>query len=93
MNFSQARRSQAQALSSLLVGFFCAATLAAGAKSDSKSKVDFNRYIRPILSDNCYACHGPDAGKRKAGLRFDLKEGALARLKSDNYAIVPGDLA
>jgi len=63
--------------------------LSAGA-AEARRKVDFNRDIRPILSENCYACHGPDSGKRKAGLRFDLKEGALARLKSDNFAIVPG---
>src|SRR5205085_141046 len=36
-----------------------------------------------------YACHGPDSGKRKAGLRLDLKDGAFAQLKSDNFAIVP----
>ena len=35
-------------------------------------KVDYNRDIKPILSDNCYACHGPDAGTVKAGLRLDL---------------------
>lgn len=54
------------------------------------SKIDFNRDIRPILSDNCYACHGPDAEKRKAGLRLDLKDGAFAPLKSENFAIVAG---
>ena len=37
-------------------------------------KVDFNRDIRPIFSDNCYTCHGPDAGKRKAGLRLDRQD-------------------
>ena len=37
-------------------------------------KIDFNRDVRPILSDNCYSCHGPDAGHRKAELRLDTKE-------------------
>ncbi len=63
----------------------------AGEPSSAK-KVDFNYEIRPILSDKCFNCHGPDAGKRKAGLRFDTKEGAFARLKSDGHAIVPGNL-
>src|ERR1043166_2056477 len=54
-------------------------------------KIDFNRDIRPIFSENCYACHGPDANKRKAGLRLDQKEDAFKQLKSGNYAIVAGD--
>src|ERR1043165_1170387 len=94
MDISAARRVQAQALGCLLMGILShTAVLADGAKVDPNSKVDFNRDIRPVLSDNCYACHGPDSNKRKAGLRFDLKEAALARLKSDNFAIVPGDVA
>ena len=60
------------------------------APAATASKVDFNRDIRPILSDNCYACHGPDSNKRKAGLRLDLRDGALGKLKSDAFAIVPG---
>ncbi len=56
------------------------------------TKVDFNHQIRPILADKCFNCHGPDAGKRKAGLRLDTKEGAFAKLKSDGHAIVPGNL-
>ncbi|SHI65408.1 Planctomycete cytochrome C [Arenibacter nanhaiticus] len=42
--------------------------------------VDYNFHIKPILSDNCYTCHGPDANKRKAGLRLDLEETAFSEL-------------
>ncbi|MCX8092341.1 MAG: DUF1549 domain-containing protein, partial [Verrucomicrobiae bacterium] len=55
-------------------------------------EIDYARDIQPILSDNCYACHGPDENARKAGLRLDLREEAFKQLKSDNFAIVPGDL-
>ena len=55
--------------------------------------VDFNREVRPILSDRCYGCHGPDANKgRKAGLRLDESEGATKKLKSGEIAVVPGDI-
>ena len=57
----------------------------------AQKDLDFNRDIRPILSDHCYACHGPDENKRKAGLRLDRLEEALNTLKSGNRAIVPGD--
>lgn len=53
-------------------------------------KVDFNREIRPILSKTCFACHGPDAAARKAGLRLDLRDAAVKQLDSGVAAIVPG---
>src|SRR5258706_7015081 len=56
----------------------------------SKGKVDFNHEIRPILSENCYKCHGPDEGARKAKLRFDLRAEAVKPAKSGEIAIVPG---
>src|SRR5215208_7044094 len=51
--------------------------------------VDFNRDVRPILSNKCFACHGPDEKERKADLRLDTRDGALADLDG-HRAIVPG---
>jgi hypothetical protein len=59
----------------------------------SSDSVDFNVHIRPILSDRCFKCHGPDGGQRKANLRLDIREHALAALKDNpsEHVIVPGN--
>jgi Protein of unknown function (DUF1553)/Protein of unknown function (DUF1549)/Planctomycete cytochrome C len=52
--------------------------------------VDYVRDVRPILSQHCYKCHGPDDNARKAGLRLDIRNSAIGKLKSGEVAIVPG---
>ena len=56
------------------------------AEPSLSEKIEFNRDVRPILSDNCFYCHGNDAGHRKAELRLDVREAAV---KKD--AFVPGE--
>jgi len=61
--------------------------------ASNASTIDFNRDIRPILSANCFACHGPDANARKAGLRLDKADAAYALREDGIMAIKPSDLA
>src|SRR4051812_43930529 len=51
----------------------------------AQPKLEYNRDIRPILAENCFACHGPDSASRKAGLRLDQRDAAIKK-----GAFVPG---
>src|SRR5689334_7205647 len=68
----------------------CLCFLLGGALSAqaADTTVEFNRDIRPILSDNCFTCHGPDKANRKGKLRLDVAEDALAD-RGGYHAIVP----
>lgn len=74
-------------------------TFACNGRKDSpvnlspSDQISYNFHVRPILSDKCFACHGPDANKREADLRLDIQAHAYAALKDnpDIHAIVPGD--
>jgi hypothetical protein len=73
----------------LLLAAISSATLVLHSPRDgaegSSTALEFNRDVRPILAENCYACHGPDKGKRKAGLRLDQREVAM-----DKGVLSPG---
>src|SRR5688572_17621571 len=58
----------------------------------ARETVEFNRDIRPVLSDRCYTCHGPDQARRRSKLRFDVEADAKQDL-GGRFAIVPGDTA
>lgn len=79
----------------LAVSGALAAAAAPGEKSNGgvpSSGILFNRDIRPILTENCFKCHGPDPGSRKAGLRLDTRDGMLGTTQKDGPVVSPGHL-
>lgn len=71
------------------VAILCFVTLGVSAVQADEN-VDFGRDILPILSDNCFKCHGPDEANREAGLRLDQQESTVSKLDSGEIAVVPG---
>src|SRR3989441_751589 len=83
------RRAVNTALSAAIL---CIGICSVAAAGDSHSApVHFNRDIRPILSERCFTCHGPDKANRKTNMHFDTEEGAFTPLASGGLAIVRGD--
>lgn len=88
----------ARAVSSLTVAwlFLCLVAASTPAEAESERSVDFDRDIRPILSNTCYTCHGPDANKRATEVRFDVEaslfgehdEPVIVRGKADESALI-----
>ena len=74
-------------LASIILGLTMMGT--APARADDKPR--YNRDIRPILAENCFACHGPDSASRKADLRLDRRQDATRELPTGVVPVVPGD--
>ena len=89
LSLSMTMRSQ-RAICFLSVVLLSAASARAATKP---APLEYNRDVRPILSENCFVCHGADSGSRKAKLRLDKPEEATAKLEDGATAIVPGQPA
>lgn len=73
-----------------LAGWILAVAMASpGTSTAAGAAVSFSREVLPLLSDHCFACHGPDEKGRKGGLRLDMEAGAHGAGKSGRTAVVP----
>lgn len=88
-NWFQVSRTSLSRAAGVIATLFAISTVSAAPKSTAE-KLEYNEHIRPILSENCFSCHGVDSAARKAGLRLDGFEDATAPRKDGKFAIVPG---
>src|SRR5204863_9931366 len=85
--------SVARMTRNIVLCFLAAAGIdaAAAVTAAQSDPVSFNRDVRPIMSDTCFRCHGPDRNARKADMRLDLRDDATRPTRSGRTPIVPGD--
>jgi mono/diheme cytochrome c family protein len=89
-NFLYSRGALRRRAAFVLPGL-CCVLFALFARAEGAEEVRFNRDIRPLLGENCLACHGPDPAAREAGLRLDTREGLFEPLEDGKPAVIPGD--